>query len=150
MASGVRPGDTVVTVPHTFIATTEAISQAGAETDFVDIDERTYTLTPQAGARISTACREIRDGTPNQSVERAAVTGDCPRSSVRADGRHGSDPRDREPLRTAVIEDACQAHGAEYFSPDGTLAYGGLDRAMRPRSASIRGRISVRVAKRAR
>jgi len=44
IAAGVRPGDTVVTVPLTFIATTEAISQAGARPDFVDIDERTYTM----------------------------------------------------------------------------------------------------------
>src|SRR6204780_5115613 len=42
MAAGVQPGDIVVTVPHTFIATTEAISQAGARLDFIDIDEQTY------------------------------------------------------------------------------------------------------------
>ena len=42
MACGVEPGDAVVTVPHTFIATTEAISQAGAAPEFVDIDEHTY------------------------------------------------------------------------------------------------------------
>src|SRR6266571_3230438 len=47
IAAGVRAGDTVVTVPLTFIATTEAISQAGARTDFVDIDERTYTMDPE-------------------------------------------------------------------------------------------------------
>ena len=47
MAAGVRPGDTVVTVPLTFIATTEAISQAGARPDFVDVDARTYTLGPE-------------------------------------------------------------------------------------------------------
>lgn len=46
MASGVKPGDVVVTVPHTFIATTEAISQAGALPEFVDIDARTYNLNP--------------------------------------------------------------------------------------------------------
>jgi dTDP-4-amino-4,6-dideoxygalactose transaminase len=44
MAAGVKPGDVVVTVPHTFIATTEAISQAGALPEFVDIDERTYNM----------------------------------------------------------------------------------------------------------
>ena len=43
-AAGVQPGDIVVTVPHTFIATTEAISQAGARPDFVDIDEQTYSM----------------------------------------------------------------------------------------------------------
>ena len=46
MASGVKPGDVVVTVPHTFIATTEAISQAGALPEFVDIDEQTYNMDP--------------------------------------------------------------------------------------------------------
>src|SRR5947199_3274788 len=45
-AAGVKPQDVVVTVPHTFIATTEAISQAGARPDFVDIDERTYCMDP--------------------------------------------------------------------------------------------------------
>ena len=45
MASGVQPGDVVLTVPHTFIATTEAISQAGAHPEFVDIDERTYNMS---------------------------------------------------------------------------------------------------------
>src|SRR2546422_5288105 len=47
VAAGVQPGDTVVTVPFTFIATTEAISQAGAHPDFVDIDTRTYTMDPE-------------------------------------------------------------------------------------------------------
>src|ERR1019366_578126 len=46
MASGVKPGDVVVTVPHTFIATAEAISQAGALPEFVDIDEQTYNMDP--------------------------------------------------------------------------------------------------------
>src|SRR5271156_6535983 len=47
MAAGVKQGDSVVTVPHTFIATTEAISQAGATPEFVDIDENTCTLDPE-------------------------------------------------------------------------------------------------------
>ena len=46
-AAGVRSGDAVVTVAHTFIATTEAISQAGALPEFVDIDERTYNMDPE-------------------------------------------------------------------------------------------------------
>ena len=46
IAVGIRSGDIVVTVPNTFIATTEAISQAGARPDFVDIDERTYNMDP--------------------------------------------------------------------------------------------------------
>ena len=47
MAAGVGPGDEVVTVPNTFIATTEAISQVGATPAFVDIDEYTYTMDPR-------------------------------------------------------------------------------------------------------
>jgi dTDP-4-amino-4,6-dideoxygalactose transaminase len=45
IACGIRNGDVVLTVPHTFIATTEAISQAGALPEFVDIDEHTYNLS---------------------------------------------------------------------------------------------------------
>ncbi len=44
MAAGVKAGDVAITVPNTFIATTEAISQAGALPEFVDIDERTYNM----------------------------------------------------------------------------------------------------------
>src|SRR5271154_4504562 len=47
MACGVQPGDVVLTVPHTFIATTEAISQAGALPEFIDIDERTYNMSAE-------------------------------------------------------------------------------------------------------
>ena len=47
MAAGVRAGDSVITVPNTFIATTEVISQAGAEPEFVDVDERTYNMDPE-------------------------------------------------------------------------------------------------------
>jgi dTDP-4-amino-4,6-dideoxygalactose transaminase len=46
MAAGVKDGDIAITVPNTFIATVEAISQAGAEPKFVDIDERTYNMDP--------------------------------------------------------------------------------------------------------
>src|ERR1700736_4102930 len=46
MACGVEAGEIIVTVPHTFIATTEAISQAGAKIAFVDINEQTYTMDP--------------------------------------------------------------------------------------------------------
>src|SRR5215471_3337272 len=47
MAAGVKQGDIIITVPHTFIATTEAISQAGAQIAFVDINEQTYTMDPE-------------------------------------------------------------------------------------------------------
>ena len=47
MAVGVEPCSMVVTVPNTFIATTEAITQAGGVPHFVDIDERTYNIDPE-------------------------------------------------------------------------------------------------------
>ena len=47
MAAGIKPGDIVLTVPNTFIATTEAISQSGARFEFLEIDERSYNLDPQ-------------------------------------------------------------------------------------------------------
>src|SRR5512146_226949 len=48
LALGVQPGDEVITVAHTFIATTEAITQAGGTVRFVDVDERTMTMNPAA------------------------------------------------------------------------------------------------------
>ncbi len=47
MAAGLKQDDAVVTVSHTFIATTEAISQAGGRPEFVDIDSRTYNMDPE-------------------------------------------------------------------------------------------------------
>jgi dTDP-4-amino-4,6-dideoxygalactose transaminase len=46
MALGTRPGDEVITVAHTFIATTEALTQAGASIRFVDVDPSTMTMDP--------------------------------------------------------------------------------------------------------
>ena len=43
---GIKKGDGVVTVPNTFIATTEAITLAGGKPFFVDIDEQTFNLDP--------------------------------------------------------------------------------------------------------
>jgi len=118
IAAGVQSGDTVVTVPNTFIATTEAISQAGARPDFVDIDERTYTMDPEKlRAYLETAC------TPSLATGRVVSkhTG-SPVTAIIPVHLYGQ-TADMDPIlelaerhSLIVIEDACQAHGAEYFS----------------------------------
>ena len=118
IAAGVQPGDTVVTVPNTFIATTEAISQAGARPDFVDIDERTYTMDPEKlRAYLEAGCG--RDRPTNRAVSKCTGS---PVTAVVPVHLYGQ-MADMDPIldlateyNLTVIEDACQAHGAEYFS----------------------------------
>jgi len=118
IAAGVKPGDTVVTVPLTFFATTEAISQAGAHFDFVDVDERTYTMDPEKlRVYLETEC--TRDVHTNRVVSKRTggpVTAIVPVHlyGQMADMDSLLDLAARFDL--IVIEDACQAHGAEYFS----------------------------------
>ncbi len=118
MAAGVQPGDIVVTVPHTFIATTEAITQAGARPDFVDIDETTYCMDPaNLQDYFEQKCFLDREtGRPYHRELRAPVTAIIP---VHIYGQTA----DMDPIlelaqryNLIVVEDACQAHGAEYFS----------------------------------
>jgi dTDP-4-amino-4,6-dideoxygalactose transaminase len=117
MACSVQPGDVVLTVPNTFIATTEAISQARALPEFVDIDERTYNMSPvmlqrylekqcirdKSGKLIS-----LRSGRPVTAVIPVHLFGQMADMDAILDiaNEYG----------LIVIEDACQAHGAEYFS----------------------------------
>jgi len=118
IAAGVQPGDTVVTVPNTFVATAEAISQAGARPDFVDIDERTYNMDPQRVEEyLETRCRLDRTTGKllNQETEKP-VTAILP---VHLYGQTADMDRVlelAERYNLLVIEDACQAHGAEYYS----------------------------------
>jgi len=118
MAAGVQPGDVIITVPHTFIATTEAISQAGAHIAFVDIHEQTYTMDPEKLSEyLDTRC-EFNSKT-GETIERGSkrrVAGIVP---VHLYGQTA----DMDPIlelaekhNLFVIEDACQAHGAQYFS----------------------------------
>ncbi len=118
MAAGVQAGDIVVTVPHTFIATTEAISQAGARPDFVDIDERTYSMDPiKLQEYLEKECYlDQESGRPFSRKLKAPVTAVVP---VHIYGQCV----DMDPIlelarryKLIVVEDACQAHGAQYFS----------------------------------
>jgi dTDP-4-amino-4,6-dideoxygalactose transaminase len=98
IAAGVGPGDEVITVPMTFIATTWAVSYVGAMPVFVDVDPETYTMDPnQVEARITPKTKAILP--------------------VHLYGQ----PADLAPLLDIgdrygipVIEDAAQAHGAAY------------------------------------
>ena len=119
IAAGVRPGDTVVTVPNTFIATTEAISQAGARPDFVDVEERTLNMdVRKLQEYFETQCCLDRDtGKLLNRKTGSRVTGVVP---VHLYGQMA----DMDPIlglaeryNLLVIEDACQAHGATYYSP---------------------------------
>ena len=117
MAAGVQPGDVVVTVPYTFIATTEAISQSGALPEFVDIDERTYNMDPRKlRAYLETQCTKNSSGRLISRRSGRPVTAVVP---VHLYGQTA----DMDPIlelaqryNLIVVEDACQAHGAEYFS----------------------------------
>jgi dTDP-4-amino-4,6-dideoxygalactose transaminase len=117
-AAGVQPGDLVLTVPLTFIATTEAISQAGARTQFIDIDAQTYTMDPtQLHEYLETQC--VFDPSAKQCRHRVSGKRVAAVIPVHLYGQMA----DMDPIlelatryNLVLIEDACQAHGAEYFS----------------------------------
>jgi dTDP-4-amino-4,6-dideoxygalactose transaminase len=98
LALGVGPGDEVITVPNTFIATAEAIHFTGAVPVFVDVDEQFHTMDP---GLVEAAITE-----KTKAIIPVHLYGQC---------------ADLDPIveigrnhRIPVIEDACQAHGAEY------------------------------------
>jgi len=106
-AYGIGPGDEVITVAHTFIATAEAISALGATPVFVDIDPGTYTLNPDLlAAAITLNTRAVLP------VHIYGQPADMTRINLIAQA-HG----------LVVIEDAAQAHGATWQGRlAGTLA----------------------------
>ena len=98
LAAGVGPNDEVITVPFTFVATVAAIEYAGAKPVFVDVEPDYWTMDPNALD--------------------AAVT---PRTKAVMPVHLYGQPADMDPILAfarrhglVVIEDACQAHGAEY------------------------------------
>lgn len=95
---GVGPGDEVITVPDTFIATAEAISYCGAQPVFVDVDEKTYNMNP--------ALLEAAITPRTKAIVPVHLFGQmADMDSIMAIARKHS---------LYVVEDACQAHGAEY------------------------------------
>jgi dTDP-4-amino-4,6-dideoxygalactose transaminase len=118
MAAGVRTGESVITVPNTFIATTEAISQAGAVPEFVDVDEGTSNMDPQKLREYLERNCDV-DQQSKRPVSRR--TGRIISAVVPVHLYGQMADMDRileiaEAYRLIVIEDACQAHGAKYFS----------------------------------
>jgi dTDP-4-amino-4,6-dideoxygalactose transaminase len=114
MAAGVQSGDAVVTVAHTFIATVEAISQSGAVTEFVDADPRTYAMSAASLAEYLDGCRTDpqtgrplgrRTGKPIKAVVPVHLYGQV--ADVEALGAIAKQ------YGLLLVEDACQAHGAE-------------------------------------
>jgi len=98
LSLGIGPGDEVITTPNTFIATAEAISFCGAKPVFVDVDEKTYNMNP-----------DLLESVIN-SKTKAIIP-------VHLFGQMSDMHRIMEIARAhelSVIEDACQAHGAEY------------------------------------
>lgn len=98
LAAGIGPGDEVITTPMTFIATVSAIDYAGATPVFVDIDPATLNIDP--------------------ALIEAAIT---PRTKAIVPVHLHGLPADLDPIMEIadrhgliVIEDAAQAHGAEY------------------------------------
>ena len=98
LALGIGPGDEVITVPNTFIATAEAISFCGAVPVFVDVEEKSFTMDP--------------------ALLEKAIT---PRTKAVIPVHLFGQTADMEPIleiarkhNLFVIEDACQAHGASY------------------------------------
>lgn len=116
LAAGVGPGDEVITVPHTFIATTEAISQVGAKPVFVDIDPKTYNMDHN---KLENYLSKRLDGIPTSNQRPA--TSNQPRPKAVIPVHLYGQPADMGPIleiaqkkNLVVIEDACQAHGALY------------------------------------
>jgi len=118
IASGVGPGNIVLTVPNTFIATTEAISQAGALPCFIDIHEQTYNMDPEKLREyLETQCHiDDRTGKPIDRSSHRTVSAVIPVHLYGQPAEMDSILSLAKRYNLIVVEDACQAHGAEYFS----------------------------------
>jgi dTDP-4-amino-4,6-dideoxygalactose transaminase len=120
MAAGVKPGDAVVTVPHTFIATTEAISQAGALPGVRRHRRAHLQSVPRKTGGISGKEMQPRISPANSISRRSGrpVTAVVPVHLYGQMADMDAILKLAEKYGLVVIEDACQAHGAEYFSKE--------------------------------
>lgn len=118
IAAGIRNGDGVITAPNTFIATTEAISQVGAVPEFVDVDERTYNMDPtKLRYYLETKCdTELRTGQLISRRTGRPVTAVIPVHLYGQMADMDAILAIATEYKLIVVEDACQAHGAEYLS----------------------------------
>jgi len=146
-ALGVGPGDEVITVPNTFIATAEAISFCGAEPVFIDIDEKTYTMDPaKLSEFLEKKCHFKQLTKPNHLTNRRFNHLTNTESTNQPINQSTNRPvraiipvhifgqtADMDPIMAIarkhglyVVEDACQAHGAEYKGrPAGSIGDAG-------------------------
>ena len=110
LGAGIKPGDEVITVPNTFIATAEAISHAGAKPVFVDIDKETYTINVS----------KIKDKITEKT--KAVIPVHLYGQMVEMDDLMEL----AQDNNLKIIEDSAQAHGAEYkCRKAGTIANSG-------------------------
>jgi dTDP-4-amino-4,6-dideoxygalactose transaminase len=118
IAAGIKPHDIVITVPNTFIATTEAISQAGATPMFVDIDEKNHTMSPEKlESFFEKECRYDKIvGKMISKTTGQPVTAILPVHLYGQTADMDAIEAIAETYNCLVFEDACQAHGAEYYS----------------------------------
>ncbi len=116
-AVGIEAGDVVITVPNTFIATTEAISQTGAIPEFVDVDEQTYNMSvPLLRRYLEQQCKRADNGRLISQRSGRSVAAILPVHLYGQMADMDGILELAEQCGLIVIEDACQAHGAEYFS----------------------------------
>jgi len=109
LACGIEPGDEVITVPNTAVPTVSAVVFANARPVFVDVDPKTYTIDAD----------KLEDYLKKRFTRRGSRDGHKPKAviPVHLYGHPADMDRIIALSRTyelKVIEDACQAHGAEY------------------------------------
>jgi dTDP-4-amino-4,6-dideoxygalactose transaminase len=117
LAAGIGPGDGVITVPMTFIATAEAIVQTGAAPEFVDVDPDTGNLDPDALQAYLAAGRSRAPNGPRAIVPVDLYGLPCAMDRIGEIARR---------FGLIVVEDACQAHGAALRTAAGWVKAGTL------------------------